>query len=256
MPEFTDSLNSELVIKTHVTPESHNLPVPRHVAIIMDGNGRWATERGLPRNDGHRAGVGKIREVLKWLGEAGVEYVTIYAFSTENWSRPQGEVDGIISILRSVIEKETQDLHERGVRIVMLGKTNRLDSKLRKAVERSQGITQSNSRMTLCVAFDYGGRQEILDAVKAVIRDGTSPESLDETLFRTYLDTHNIPDPDLIIRTGGDQRLSNFLLWQSAYSEFFFTPKSWPSLDAEDIEAAIQSYRSRDRRYGSIATET
>ncbi|MQF69833.1 di-trans,poly-cis-decaprenylcistransferase [SAR202 cluster bacterium AD-804-J14_MRT_500m] len=255
MPDINRISNSDLSSQLPGKPNSHNLPVPRHVAIIMDGNGRWATERGLSRNDGHRAGVEKLREVLKWLGEAGVEYVTIYAFSTENWSRPQGEVDGIISILRSVIEKETQDLHKRGVRIIMLGRTNRLDTELRKAVERSQGITQANSRMTLCVAFDYGGRQEILDAVKAVIRDGISPESLDETLFSTYLDTHNIPEPDLIIRTGGDQRLSNFLLWQSAYSEFFFTPKSWPSLDSRDIESAIQSYRSRDRRFGSIDPE-
>ena len=140
MPDINRISNSDLSSQLPGNPNSHNLPVPRHVAIIMDGNGRWATERGLSRNDGHRAGVEKLREVLKWLGEAGVEYVTIYAFSTENWSRPQGEVDGIISILRSVIEKETQDLHKRGVRIIMLGRTNRLDTELRKAVERSQGV--------------------------------------------------------------------------------------------------------------------
>ena len=232
-----------------------SLPAPRHVAIIMDGNGRWATERGLPRNEGHRAGVGKLREVLGWLGEAGVEYVTIYAFSTENWRRPEGEVEGILSLLRSVIEKETQDLHERGVRIVLLGSTERLDAKLKRSVELSQELTRDNSRMTLCVAFDYGGRREILEAVKGLMRDGVSPESLDEDVFSSYLYTHDIPDPDLIIRTGGNQRLSNFLLWQSAYSEFFSTATAWPSLGPEDIQLAIQSYRSRKRRFGSIAPE-
>ena len=230
--------------------EARDMPV--HMAIIMDGNGRWAKDRGLPRLEGHRSGTENIRNVTKSAISAGIKYLTLFAFSTENWSRPQGEVDGIISILRSVIEKETKDLHERGVRIVMLGKTNRLDGKLRKAVERSQGITQSNSRMTLCVAFDYGGRQEILDAVKAVIRDGTSPESLDETLFRTYLDTHNIPDPDLIIRTGGDQRLSNFLLWQLAYAEIFFVNKMWPEFNINDFDKIISRFKRIKRNFGTI----
>jgi undecaprenyl diphosphate synthase len=232
--------------------EEPALSVPRHVAIIMDGNGRWATKRGLPRLSGHRAGVERIRTILQCLGKHGVQYVTLYAFSTENWSRPSEEVTGILEILGEVIEVETQALHERGVRIFHLGRTDRLPRHLKEAVERSQKLTQHNNRMTLCVAFDYGGRSEILEAVKAILKDGVPPDRIDEAAFSKYLYTSGIPDPDLIIRTGGEQRLSNFLLWQSAYSEFFSTPTNWPDLGPDDIQKAIYAYSSRQRRFGAV----
>lgn len=228
------------------------MQVPRHVAIIMDGNGRWASRRGLPRLKGHRAGVERIRAILQCLGEYGVKYVTIYAFSTENWIRPKDEVSGIMAILRDVIEDETQALHEGQVRILHLGRTDRLAPDLKAAVNYAQELTKDNSLMTLSIAFDYGGRSEILDAIKKFIEDAIPPDRLDETTFGQYLYTANLPDPDLIIRTGGEQRLSNFLLWQSAYSEFFSTCTSWPDLDRDDIEEAIQAYSSRKRRYGAV----
>ena len=226
--------------------------MPHHVAIIMDGNGRWATRQGLPRMEGHRAGVERIRTILQCIGEYGVEYVTLYAFSTENWTRPQGEVSAIMGILLEVIEQETQALHEQGVRIIHLGRTDSLAPDIREAVAHAQRITRNNTRMTLCVAFNYGGRSEMLDAVRALMMDGVSPEALDEDLFSRYLYTTHIPDPDLVIRTGGEQRLSNFLLWQSAYSEFFSTPTNWPDLGPEDIKEALKSYHNRKRRFGAV----
>ena len=218
----------------------------------MDGNGRWATQRGLPRLSGHRAGVERIRTILQYLGEYGVQYVTLYAFSTENWSRPSEEVSGILEILSEVIETETKALHQKGVKILHLGRTDRLPAHLREAVERSQDMTKHNKRMTLSVAFDYGGRSEILEAVKAIVKDGLSFDDLNEATFSKYLYTTSVPDPDLIIRTGGEQRLSNFLLWQSAYSEFFSTPTHWPDLGPEDIKKAINAYSSRQRRFGAV----
>jgi len=232
-----------------------NLQLPRHVAIIMDGNGRWATERGLPRAEGHRAGVEKIRSVLDFMGEHAVEYVTIYAFSTENWNRPQDEVSGIMAILREVIEEEAQALHERGVRIIHLGRTDRLGADLKEAVSNAQELTKDNTRMTLSVAFDYGGRSEILEAIRGLMRDSISPEDLDEDLLSQYLYTAGIPDPDLIIRTGGEHRLSNFLLWQSAYSEYYHTPTLWPDLDAAELAQALESFGNRRRRYGGLNPE-
>ena len=194
----------------------------------------------------------RIRAVLKCIGLHGVEYVTLYAFSTENWTRPQDEVSAIMGILLEVIDQETQALHEQGVRIIHLGRTDRLAPDIREAVAHAQHITKNNTRMTLCVAFDYGGRSEILDAVRALVRDGVSPEALDEDLFSRYLYTTHIPDPDLVIRTGGEQRLSNFLLWQSAYSEFFSTPTNWPDLGPEDLKEAFESYHNRKRRFGAV----
>ncbi len=243
-------------VKNHPMSQEprQNLQLPRHVAIIMDGNGRWATERGLPRAEGHRAGVEKIRSVLDFMGEHAVEYVTIYAFSTENWNRPQDEVSGIMAILREVIEEEAQALHERGVRIIHLGRTDRLGADLKEAVSNAQELTKDNKRMTLSVAFDYGGRSEILEAIRGLMRDSISPEDLDEDLLSQYLYTAGIPDPDLIIRTGGEHRLSNFLLWQSAYSEFFTTSIPWPELGPQEIEEAFQSYHSRKRRFGAVDT--
>ena len=228
-------------------------PVPRHVAFIMDGNGRWAMERGLPRLEGHREGVERIRVVLETLRSFGVEYVTIYAFSTENWGRPQDEVEGLMNIFFVAVEEQTRELHERNVRIVHLGKTANLDPELRCAVEDAQRLTASNTGITLNVAFDYGGRDEILQAVRRIIRDGLDPDTLDEETFRGYLFTAHSPDPDLIIRTAGEQRISNFLLWQSAYSEYYHTPTLWPDLDPAELEQALEAYRARQRRYGKVA---
>ena len=219
----------------------------------MDGNGRWAQERGLPRIEGHRKGVRRVRVVLDTLGALGVEFVTVYAFSTENWGRPQDEVEGLMDIFSSAVEEQTRELHERNVRIVHLGKTMNLDPELRAAVENAQKLTAANTGVTLNVAFDYGGRDEILQAVRRIIRDGLDPDRLDEEIFRSYLFTSHSPDPDLIIRTAGEQRISNFLLWQSAYSEFYHTPTLWPDLQPSELEQALEAYRSRQRRYGKVA---
>ena len=226
---------------------------PTHVAFIMDGNGRWAQQRGLPRLEGHRVGVERIEVLLGTLIAFGVKFATIYAFSTENWGRPQDEVTGLIGIFSDAVEVQTRRLHERNVRIVHLGKTGNLDPELRRAVENAQELTEANTGITLNVAFDYGGRDEILGAVRRIIRDGLAPEQVDEATFCRYLFTAHCPDPDLIIRTGGEQRISNFLLWQSAYSEFYHTCTLWPDLQPEELKEALEAYRSRQRRYGKVA---
>jgi undecaprenyl diphosphate synthase len=219
----------------------------------MDGNGRWAQNRGLPRLEGHRAGVERIEVLLETLSSFGVKFATIYAFSTENWGRPQDEVDGLIDIFSDAVDVQTRRLHDRNVRIVHLGKTANLDPELRRAVENAQNLTRDNTGITLNVAFDYGGRDEILDAVRRIIREGLAAEQVDEATFCRYLFTAHCPDPDLIIRTGGEQRISNFLLWQSAYSEFYHTCTLWPDLQPQELEEALEAYRSRQRRYGKVA---
>ncbi len=219
----------------------------------MDGNGRWAVERGLPRLEGHRRGVDRIRVALETLRALGVEYVTVYAFSTENWGRPQNEVEGLMDIFSSAVEEQTRELHEGNVRIVHLGKTANLAPELCKAVENAQRLTASNTGVTLNVAFDYGGRDEILQAVRRIIRDCLDPDELTEDTFHRYLFTAHSPDPDLVIRTGGEQRISNFLLWQSAYSEYYHTPTLWPDLQPTELEQAVEAYRARQRRYGKVA---
>ena len=241
-------------LKGEAKPKSRkaSLQIPRHVAIIMDGNGRWAQQRGLPRLAGHKAGVDNIRPVLECLSAFRVEYVTVYAFSTENWSRPHEEVEGLMLILEDAIRSETQALHEKGVRILHLGKTERLSPELQKAINYAQELTKDNEAITLSVAFDYGGRAEILEAVKQILKDGVSAAELDEALFTRYLYTANLPDPDLIIRTGGELRLSNFLLWQSAYSEYYPTPTLWPALGEADLAGAIESFSQRQRRFGAL----
>ena len=198
-------------------------------------------------------GVERIRVVLETLSVLDVEFVTVYAFSTENWGRPQDEVEGLMNLFSAAVEEQTRELHEGNVRIVHLGKTANLDPELRTAVENAQNLTADNSGITLNVAFDYGGRDEILQAVRRIIRDGLDPESLDEETFRRYLFTAHCPDPDLIIRTGGEQRISNFLLWQSAYSEFFHTPTLWPDFQPAELEQALEIFRARQRRYGKVA---
>jgi undecaprenyl diphosphate synthase len=218
----------------------------------MDGNGRWARKRGLPRLEGHRVGVDCIQGVLKTLAEKGIKYVTLYAFSTENWNRPAEEVAGILGILYDALRNQTETLHKNNVHIVHIGKADRLGRQLREAVVYAQDLTRENTGVTLNVAFDYGGRDEILEAVKQLIRDGVPVEDIDEQLFSKYLFTAQIPDPDLIIRTGGELRISNFLLWQSAYSEYYHTPTLWPDLDSTELERVLAAFTNRQRRFGRV----
>lgn len=227
--------------------------MPHHVAFIMDGNGRWAQQRGRPRLEGHQAGVERIRAVLQTLDGYGVRYATIYAFSTENWFRPPEEVTGLMGIFSAAVSVETRLLHENDVRIVHIGKTGNLSPDLRQAVAEAQELTRDNGGITLNVALDYGGRDEIIEAVRGIIRDGVPAEQVDEAVFARYLFTADCPDPDLIIRTGGEQRISNFLLWQSAYSEYYHTPTLWPDLQPAELSEVLTDFAARQRRYGRIA---
>ena len=229
--------------------------IPNHVAIIMDGNGRWAEKRGLPRLSGHSAGTDNVRRVIKCFNDYGVKYVTIYAFSTENWSRPQREVQGLMRIMEDVIDREAENLHKDGVKLIHLGNLDGISEKLKQKVQYAIELTETNSRGTLCIAFNYGGRAEIIDAVKRILRDDILPNEIDETLISRYLYTMNVPDPDLIIRTGGEMRLSNFLIWQAAYSEYYATPTLWPDFGPEEIEQALVAYSERERRFGGLITE-
>ncbi len=225
---------------------------PRHVAIIMDGNGRWAKGRGLPRMMGHKAGGDNIRPVVKVCADHGVRYLTLYAFSTENWNRPKVEVAGLLSLLARRIDKETRLFHEANVRLIHIGRVDRLSQKLRQKIETAIELTKSNTGLTLCLAFDYGGRDEIVQAARRLSSDNIPDSMIDETVLSQFLYTAGIPDPDLIIRTGGEIRLSNFLLWQAAYSELYFTPVLWPDLGRKEIEEALSEYEQRQRRFGSV----
>lgn len=227
-------------------------PIPNHVAIIMDGNGRWARQHKRPRSAGHRAGTQNIRRVLAGFAHRGVKYVTIYAFSTENWTRPKREVQSLFRILGEAIGRETKALHEEGVRIVHLGQMENVPNNLQQAILKAQELTKGNAAITLGVAFNYGGRAEIIQAVRRILAEEVQPEDIDEVLFSKYLSTANIPDPDLIIRTAGEMRLSNFLVWQAAYSEYYSTPTLWPDFDEKEIELALQAYSQRKRRFGGL----
>ncbi len=229
--------------------------VPCHVALTMDGNGRWARQRGLPRLLGHRAGVERVPATLDLLASRGVHYVTLFAFSTENWERPTDEVEGLISLLHETLLRETDLLREKNIRVFHIGWSDRLSSDTREVVQQIQQSTSENTGLVVNVAFDYGGRQEILSAVRQLMREGVAPEAVDEQLFESYLFTAHCPDPDLIIRTGGELRISNFLLWQSAYSEFYYTTTLWPDLDCAELERALTAYRNRQRRFGKISPE-
>ena len=240
---------------TNRITEPEITPSPRHVAIIMDGNGRWATKRGLPRLAGHKVGIEKIQEVLQCLADNEVEFVTLYAFSTENWNRPRPEVQGILRLMEEALVRQTPELHKKNVKIVHLGKVDRLDESMKVALAESQELTKLNTGITLNVAFDYGGRDEILEAVRSLIKLAIQPDQIDETLFSSHMYTHPSPDPDLVIRTGGELRISNFLLWQSAYSEYYHTSTFWPDLDNTEIELALKSYKSRNRRFGRVTPE-
>ena len=228
---------------------------PRHVAIIMDGNGRWATKRGLPRLAGHKVGIDKIQQVLQYLADNRVKFVTLYAFSTENWNRPLPEVRGILKLMEEALIKQTPQLHEKNIKVIHLGKIDRLEESMKLALQNAQDLTKFNTGITLNVAFDYGGRDEILEAVRSLIREQIQPEEINEALFSSHMYTHPSPDPDLVIRTGGELRISNFLLWQSAYSEYYHTPTYWPDLDDSELDLALKSYQSRDRRFGGVNAE-
>jgi len=225
---------------------------PQHVAIIMDGNGRWAQKRHLPRLAGHKAGSDNIRGVVKIFADYGVRYLTLYMFSTENWNRPRLEVAGLLGLLEKRIDDETQAFHKENIRLVHLGRLDRLSQKLREKVRAAVELTKNNTGLTLCLAFDYGGRDEIVQAARRIADAGISSQSIDESTFARYLYTPDIPDPDFLIRTGGETRLSNFLLWQAAYSELYFTPVLWPDFGRKDIEEALAEYKRRQRRFGRI----
>ena len=226
--------------------------LPNHVAIVPDGNGRWAEQRGLPRLMGHQAGADNMWRMVEYLNEYPIKYVTLYGFSTENWHRPQDEVIGLFHILEKAIYQKIPDLHKKGVRVRHLGRLEGLPSGLQQAVNEAVELTKNNTGMTLSLAFNYGGRIEILDAVRHLAADGIAPQNITEELFNSYLYTAGLPDVDLLVRTGDELRLSNFLVWQTAYSEYYFTKVLWPDFDKKDIDKALLSYSQRQRRFGGL----
>ena len=226
--------------------------LPNHVAIIMDGNGRWAINKNLRRLDGHKAGIAAIFPLIDIIINTDIEHLTLYAFSTENWNRPKSEVDGIMALLEDATMKETDSVHKKNIKINYIGNTKRLSSNLQKLINNSLEITQNNTGLTCNIAMDYGGREEIIQAIKNIIDDNIKSVDISETLINQYLYTANIPDPDLIIRTAGEQRISNFLPWQSVYSEYYSTEILWPDFKPNDLLKAIQSYSTRKRKYGKL----
>jgi undecaprenyl diphosphate synthase len=226
--------------------------VPRHVGIIMDGNGRWARARGLPRAAGHRAGTENLRRVLRAAVEFGIPVLTVYAFSTENWGRPESEVEILLSIFERVVDRELSELHKEGVQLRHVGRLERISPALRRKVLDAIKLTEKNRRLILNVAFDYGGRDELVCAIRRIITDGVPAEQVDELLVSRYLYTAGLPDPDLIIRTSGEMRISNFLIWQGAYAEFYMTPSLWPDFDKDEFYKALEYYSHRERRFGLV----
>ncbi len=233
--------------------------VPRHVAIIMDGNGRWAEARGLERNAGHRAGVEAVRDVVRAAGDLGIEYLTLYAFSSENWNRPKGEVHELMSLLEDYLEQDLDEAVEQGVRLRAIGRLDRLPPSTRAAVDRAVEATARNRGRELIFALSYGGRTEIVDAARRLVRDAelgvVDPDALDEKAFAAYLYAPDVPDPDLMIRTGNESRVSNFLLWQIAYAEIHVARVMWPDFRRENLEAAIVDFQSRERRFGLTSAQ-
>jgi undecaprenyl diphosphate synthase len=251
MPEASTSAK----ITPAVAPGS-GLEPPRHIALIMDGNGRWASERGLPRIEGHRRGVEALRRTVRAAGDLGVEIMTIYSFSAENWSRPASEISDLMGLLRRFIRNDLAELHKSNVCVRIIGERRGLDPEIRRLLEESEDLTRHNSGLLLIVAFNYGGRQEIARAAERIamlVKAGAmQPEEVNADVIGRHLDAADLPDPDLVIRTSGEQRLSNFLLWQSAYSEFVFVPVYWPEFDRTALETAIAEYRRRERRFGGL----
>ena len=249
MSDMTESNTGEIGAAGSATA------LPRHVAVIMDGNGRWAAQRGLPRLAGHQHGTDNIRRITTAAAELGVKYLTLWAFSTDNWRRPKHEIDGILRILAEVIERETDELNRQGAQLRHIGRLDGLEPELQAAVLSAIDRTRHNDRLILTLAFNYSGRQELLAAVKSIIASGTPAAAVDEDAVRAHLFTRDLPDPDLIVRTSGEHRISNFLLWQSAYSEFYFTPTLWPDFGPDDLCDAVREFGRRDRRFGGVRSD-
>jgi undecaprenyl diphosphate synthase len=233
---------------------------PRHVAIIMDGNGRWAAARGLPRSEGHRRGVEALRKTVRAAGELGIRILTIFSFSSENWLRPPAEIRELMGLLRRFIRNDLAELHGNNVKVRVIGDRDGLDPDIRRLLEEAEELTRANSGLILVVAFNYGARQEIARAIRRIAEDvargAVKPEAITAELIAARLDAPDLPDPDVIIRTSGEQRLSNFLLWQAAYSELVFVPTYWPDFDRAALEHALAEYRRRERRFGGLVAET
>jgi undecaprenyl diphosphate synthase len=240
-------VREETNISTHPIPPER---VPEHVAIIMDGNGRWAKQHGLPRTEGHRYGVENLRRILETAVESGVKILTIYAFSTENWRRPKYEVEMLMRLLEMFLERELDELHKNGVQIRHIGELDGVPGRLQKRIRKGLELTKNNSRLILNVAFNYGGRDEIVRAVRRIVEEGIPAEQITEEVISRYLYTCGLPDPDLIIRTSGELRVSNFLIWQGSYSELYATPAYWPDFDEVEFRKALAEYAHRKRRFG------
>ena len=229
--------------------------LPKHIAITMDGNGRWAKSKGKLRVFGHKNGVKAVRDTVEGAAEIGIEYLTLYAFSSENWNRPEKEVNALMTLLVSAINKETKTLMDNNIRLSSIGDINKLPSKAQKELQEAITKTKDNTRMTLVLALSYSGRGEIINAVKNIIKDRKEPEEINEATFQQYLTTKSVPDPELLIRTSGEYRISNFLLWQIAYSELYFTETLWPDFRRADLYKAILNYQSRERRFGKTTEQ-
>ncbi len=255
MTKPTISRDSDQASQVATRERANGLAVPQHIAFIMDGNGRWAQQQGLPRLEGHRAGTKNVHRILEALDAYGVRYATLYAFSTENWSRPSAEVNGLMRILQEAVERETPSLHKQNVRVGYLGRLDRLSATLRNAINNALELTGGNTGLTLSVAFDYGGRDELIQAIQKIVRDGIPAEEINGELLQSYLYTPDLPDPDLIVRTAGEQRLSNFMTWQSVYSEYYCSPVFWPDFDEAELARVLHSFSKRNRNFGALATE-
>jgi undecaprenyl diphosphate synthase len=246
-------------MKTENINRSHLKNIPKHIAIIMDGNGRWAKERGLPRIAGHREGINSVREITRICGEIGIKYLTLFTFSTENWNRPKREVKALMTLLLSTIKKEIKELHKNNVKFSTIGDISILPKSTEKGIKEGIELTFNNSGLNLILALNYGSRQEILSAVNNIISDINKKDieidSIDENIFSSYLYTNNCPDPDLLIRTSGELRISNFLLWQSAYTEMYLTDTYWPSFRENELFQAILDFQNRERRFGKTSEQ-
>lgn len=242
---------------TIAQPRARSEASPFHVAIIMDGNGRWAKARGLSRTAGHRSGVEAVRQAVQAAGRLGIDYLTLFSFSTENWKRPLSEINDLMGLLRLYLRSEIAELHRNSVRVRVIGNRDRLAPDIVRLIDHAEAQTRDNRGLTLVIALSYGAREELVAAARALVaqvqRGELAEEAIDEEVFASHLSTTGIPDPDLIIRTSGEQRLSNFLLWQSAYTELLFIDKLWPDFAQADLEQAVAEFRRRDRRYGATA---
>jgi undecaprenyl diphosphate synthase len=242
-------------VKTTSSSGAHNADVPRHVAIIMDGNGRWAKRRLMPRVAGHRKGVEALRGVIRACAERGISHLTVFAFSSENWRRPQEEVTLLMELFMRALENEVAKLHENGIRFRVIGDLSGFSERIQTLIRDAQTLTGNNTRLTFTVAANYGGRWDVAQAVKKLLAEGATAEQVDEDALSRHLSMAGEPEPDLFIRTGGEQRISNFLLWQLAYTELYFTEALWPDFDAKQLDAAIASYRARERRFGRTSEQ-